>query len=367
MALNIPKSEATSATIAGPKRRRTRVTGADRRFVTEQLTLLLETGLSLHAALSALSGQATKPALADLLGQLADDVAGGKPFSEALRGHADVFDASYISLVAAAEQGGFLPEVLQELLELDERRAELQNALAGAAAYPAFLMVFSLGVVVFILWAVFPKFGDMFVRIADELPASTKLLMALSDILRNQWPLVVGALVVVGLGLRTWLGSTTGGDAIDRAKVSWPGLRHVFIPVYLIRMLRPMGLSLRHGVSVVDTLRSCRGAVGNRTVFRFLAQVEDDVLEGKRFAEAFAKGRFLPPLVVQMLRTGDDSGTLAQVMLRVAGHYERDVARQLQRVSKIAEPLMLLIMGALVGVIVTSLILPIFKLTSAVG
>ncbi|MEO1574240.1 MAG: type II secretion system F family protein, partial [Pseudomonadota bacterium] len=214
---------------------------------------------------------------------------------------------------------------------------------------------------------VFPKFGEMFARIADELPLTTQPLMALSDTLRSQWPLLLMGAVTLGAALRTWLVSTPGRRAVDHAKLRWPGLRHVFVPVYLIRLLRPMGLSLRHGVSVVDTLRTCRDAVGNRSIAAFLRQVEHDVLAGQRFAQAVARADFLPPLVVQMLRTGDDSGTLAQVMLRIAGHYERDVARQLQRVSKIAEPLMLLIMGALVGIIVTSLILPIFKLTRAVG
>ncbi|MEM6639645.1 MAG: type II secretion system F family protein [Pseudomonadota bacterium] len=344
-----------------------KVNGADRRFVTEQLTLLLETGAGLHGALETLSGQADKPALAEMLQKLSDDVADGKPFSEALRGFPLVFDDSYTNLIAAAEQGGFLPDVLQELLELDERRAELQSSLAGAAAYPTFLLVFSFAVVLFILWFVFPKFGDMFGRIKDDLPNTTRVLLAMSDVLRNQWPWLLMGMVAMGLSMRLWLKSDAGRRFVDRAKLRVPGLHQVFIPVYLIRILRPMGLALNHGVSMVDALRSCKGAVSNRIVTDFLAQVEADVLEGKRFAVAFAKGTFMPSLVLDMLRTGDETGNLAKVMLRVATHYERLVEKQLQRVSKIAEPLMLLVMGGLVGVIVSALILPIFKLTRAVG
>lgn len=352
---------------AGSSLGRGRVRATDRRFFTEQLSLLLETGINLHGALNGLAEQCERSALRELITDLAERVAEGQPFSRALAEHPEVFDASYANLVAAAEQGGFLPDVLTELLELDERREELRSALTGAAAYPAFLMAFSIGVVLFILWVVFPKFGDMFARIYDQLPVSTQMLMAASNVLRDDWPVLLVISVAVFMCARLWWRSAAGRQAIDRAKLTWPGLRQVFVPVYLVRMLRPMGLSLQHGVSVVDTLKGCRDVAANRSIASFLGRVEDEVVEGQRFAKAFARADFLPPLVRQMLATGDETGTLGKVMLRVAAHYERDIRRQLSHVSKIAEPAMLLIMGALVGVIVSSLILPIFKLTRAVG
>jgi len=344
-----------------------KVSASDRIFFTEQLALLLETGISLHNALDALSEQASSPALVKLMQALAADVANGKPFSVALSAHPEVFSTSYINLIGAAETGGFLHEVLDQLLELEEKREALRNTLVSAASYPAFLLFFSISVVLFILWVVFPKFGKMFVSIYDQLPQTTKALMWLSDILRFQWPFVLAGVIGVAVGLRVWMRSRKGRDMIDRARLNAPGLRNLFVPVYLIQMLRTMGLSLNHGVSIVDTLRGCKDVVGNSAIANFLTCVENAVTEGQPFAQAFSRGKFLPPLVTRMIATGDETGNLGKVMIRVAEHYERELAKRLDRASKIAEPLMLLIMGALVGVIVSALILPIFKLTRAVG
>ncbi len=368
MALNIPQpqnTELASAPFNGlfaPK-----VTTSERLFFTQQLALLLETGVSLHGALEALAQQSGKGALGDMLRKIAEDVSTGKPFSQALAAHPDVFTSSYVNLIGAAENGGFLHEVLDQLMELEEKREEMRQTLVSAASYPGFLLFFSIAVVLFILWVVFPKFGQMFVSIYDQLPNTTKSLMWLSDVLRYQWHFVLGGVVTTVLLLRTWLKSSSGGTAIDRMRLYAPGLRAIFVPVYLIQMLRTMGLSLNHGISVVDTLRGCKDIVNNRVVAQFLDNVEGAVTEGQPFAHAFTRGDFLPPLVTRMIVTGDETGNLGKVMIRVAQHYERELAARLDRASKVAEPLMLLIMGAMVGVIVSALILPIFKLTRAVG
>ena len=368
MALDIPRPSESDASVSSfgalfaPK-----VTASDRRFFTEQLALLLETGVSLHGALEALAQQSGKGALGDLLRKLADDVATGKPFSQALASQPEVFTSSYVNLIGAAENGGFLHEVLEQLMELEEKREAMRHTLVSAASYPAFLLFFSIAVVLFILWVVFPKFGQMFVSIYDQLPNTTKGLMWLSDVLRYQWHFVLGSVVGVVLLVRTWLRSPMGAIAADRVKLHTPGLRAIFVPVYLIQMLRTMGLSLNHGISVVDTLRGCKDIVSNRAIARFLDEVEEAVMQGQPFAHAFTRADFLPPLVTRMIITGDETGNLGKVMIRVAQHYERELATRLDRASKVAEPLMLLIMGAMVGVIVSALILPIFKLTRAVG
>ena len=343
------------------------VTTADRIFFTEQIALLLETGVSLHNALNALAEQTQSPALRELLVNLTDSVASGQTFSSALAQYPEVFDSSYVNLVAAAETGGFLHQVLAQLCELQEKREAMRNTLVSAATYPAFLMFFSVAVVLFILWVVFPKFGQMFTSIYDQLPATTKSLMWMSDMLRYRWPFILGGVGTLFALLRLWARSAAGSTQLDRWKLVTPGLAQIFIPVYVIQILRTMGLSLNHGVPVVETLRGCHDLVSNRAVSQFLHNVAEAVKEGQPFALAFSRGEFLPPLVTRMVSTGDETGNLGKVMLRVAEHYERQLERRLDQVSKVAEPLMLLIMGAVVGIIVSALILPIFKLTRAVG
>lgn len=346
---------------------RAKVTATERMFFTEQLELLLDTGVNLHAALDALRTQTSSPALRELLDQLASDVSQGQTFSQALAKHPDVFSITYVTLVGAAENGGFLHEVLRQLLEMEEKRNELRGTLTSALSYPVFLAFFSTIVVAFILVFVFPKFGKLFIKIQDQLPPTTKVLMWVSDLLIQQWPALLAGGAVIFVLLRRWLASAYGRLQVDRIKLYAPGLRGIFVPVYLIQTLRTMGLSLNNGVSVVDTLRGCRDIVNNSRVSGFLKDVEDRVKEGANFSTAFREGGFLPPLVKRMIATGDETGNLGKVMIRIAEYYERELGKRLQKFSKIAEPMMLLVMGAIVGVLVSSLILPIFKLTRAVG
>ena len=363
-----------SAPASEPKKARSRpllsrgsaVGSRDRMAFTEQLALLLGTGTPLHAALKSLQAQADNAALERVIEQLIGDVTGGQRFSEALAKHPKVFSTTYVNLIAASEGGGFMHEVLTQLLAEEERRDELRNKLVSALTYPAFLSAFSMLVVVFVLVVVFPKFSSMFAKIEDQLPATTIGLMWLSDVLRVYWWELLAALGGAGFLAHRWLASDKGSAAIDRLKLSVPLIKDIFVQLYLTQCLKVMSLSLTHGVSIVDTLESCRDVISNRTFRSMLTRVERAVQEGQTVSSGFADSKFLPDLAKQMIATADESGSLAPVLGRVADHYERLLERKLLAFGKMVEPVMLLVMGVLVGVIVSSLILPIFKLSKAV-
>ena len=362
-----PQDEARAASLSLPGLRRQRVGARERRFLTEQLALLLETGNSLQSSLQALRDQSGQPALRELLDSLLQDIEQGRQLSTALARHPEVFPSTYTSLVAASEEGGYLPQVLEQLLALEEKREQLQRTLVSALSYPLFLLVFALAVIVFVLVVVFPKFKDLFSLIEDELPVTTRVLMAVSQLLQNHWlPLLLGLLTLV-FGIGYWARSPRGRDFIDRARLEWPLLRGIFLPLYLVQCLRVLGSSLRNGVTVIEALHSSREVVANGLFRRFIGQLENHVEQGQGIAAGFADSSFIPPLVRQMVKTGEDSGNLAKVMLRLADHYERELNQRLETLSRLAEPIMLLIMGGVVGVVVSSLILPIFKLSHAVG
>jgi type II secretory pathway component PulF len=154
--------------------------------------------------------------------------------------------------------------------------------------------------------------------------------------------------------------------ALDRAKLRLPVVRDIFAKIYLTRLLRVMGISLERGVTILATLEACRAVVPNHDVQQFILELENDVTEGKGIAAGFARSGFVPPSVRQMVATGEATGTLGRVMGRIADAYDRDLTRQLGQLSKLAEPVMLVVMGGVVGTIVSSLILPIFKLSSSV-
>lgn len=347
--------------------RRNAINAADRQFFTEQLALLLETGTNLHAALQTLAQQSDKPALRALIEGLAGDIAEGRTFSRALARHPEVFSKSYVALIAASEQGGYMHKVLEQLIDLEERRARLLRTLFSSLSYPAFLVLFSVAVVVFVLVVVFPKFTDMFTAIHNQLPLSTRMLMVASNVLLQYWYLVVAGVAAVLFGLYYWARSAAGRATLDRIKLRAPLIRDVFVPLYFTQVLRVMSLSLANGVPVTEALDASRETVANRGFRALLDRVEQGIQQGAGIAAGFEQADFVPRIVKQMIATGEATGNLARVMGRVADHYERELDRRLATLSRLAEPVMLLVMGLVVGLIVSSLILPIFKLSRAVG
>jgi type II secretory pathway component PulF len=227
--------------------------------------------------------------------------------------------------------------------------------------------VFSLGVVLFVLVVVFPKFADMFTSIQNELPGTTLFLMGASRLLIDHW-LTLSVGLVVGLaGIAWWLHTPNGQAIVDHAKMRTVFIRDIYIQLYLIQSLRVLGLSLSNGVSIPDALTSCRDVVQNSVFRRFILDVQNKVTEGSGFAKAFQQADFIPPTVRQMVTTGEETGNLSRILGRVADFYERELGKRLATFSRMVEPLMLIVMGGVVGLIVSSLILPIFKLSRAVG
>ena len=339
----------------------------ERLFFTEQLSLLLETGTPLHAALQSLRKQVNNLAMAKVIDALLEDVTSGKSFSHALSKHPTLFPGTYVSLVGAAEEGGFLDKVLLELMHMDEKREELRSSVVSALSYPGFLVIFSVFVVIFVLVVVFPKFSDMFISIADQLPTTTIVLMHSSHFLILYWiPLSVSIFFTLA-ALGWWLRTDSGKAILDRLKLKVVGLRDIFLQIYLIQSLRVLGMSMANGVSVRDALASCHEVVPNKVFQIFLISVENKVNEGEGFAAAFQMADFIPPIVTQMVTTGEETGNLPKVLTRVADYYERELSKKLQAFSRMVEPIMLIVMGGVVGLIVSALILPIFKLSQTVG
>ncbi len=341
------------------------VTGKDRMFFTEQLALMLSTGTALHPALLSIANQ-VDGRMQTVVEEMADGVMNGRSLSEELGRHDEVFSPMYVNLVAASEHGGFLSDVLEQLRAIEEKNDQLRATLISAFSYPAFLVVFSMFTLAFVLLVVFPKFADLFVAIGDQLPGTTKFLMGLSNFLVTYWietaiATVAGTLAAVG-----WLKSPPGRRLTDRLKLTAPLVNRVWQRVYVVLLLRVLGLSLQHGVSLVEAVKTSQGAVNNGIVRDFLADLSHVLEQGGRLAAGLAGPDWLPDLVKQMLTTAEDSGSLAPVMLRLSEHYNKELERLLDRFSKMVEPIMLVFMGAMVGLLVSSMILPIFKLSHAV-
>lgn len=346
---------------------RSGVSADDRMFMIEQLALMLETGNSLHQALRTMEKNVASEPLRHLLAALSEDVAAGRSFSAAMAAHPEVFSNTYIGLIAASEHGGFMHEVLAELLKMEEKRRELQSTVVSALSYPAFLVVFSFAVVIFVLMVVFPKFAPMFATIYDQLPPTTRVLLALSAGLQAHWPSVLAASGLLGVALWTWRKSEAGRALLDRWKLSAPAIGPITLQIYSVQILRVLSLSIANGVRVPEALAAAKEVVRNQRVRHFMEHVEQSVQQGAGIARGFRSGGLMPDLVCQMVATGEESGELARVTDRLAAYYEKELAKKLDTLSRMAEPVMLLVMGLIVGTLVSSLILPIFKLSRVVN
>ena len=333
---------------------------------TERLLLLLETGVSLLEALKAMQLQTEEALLADIIGSVAQRISEGENFSAALDHHPEMFSSTYVSLVSAAEEGGFLAQVLAQLLKMDEKSSQLRSQIVSALSYPAFLIVFSVSVVVFVLVVIFPKFESLFASIHDQLPITTVALMALSSIVRHYW-----LLILIGLGAAAWasvfwFNSAVGKLTLDKLKMSLPLVKDIYTKIYLSQTLSVLGLSLTNGVPITVALKASQGVVSNAVFALFLSDIGTHVNEGRGIAIGFTQSPIVPPMVRQMVATGEQTGNLGLVMTRVAEFYERELSKRITLLSKAVEPLMLIVMGVVVGLIVVSLILPIFKLSRAI-
>jgi type II secretory pathway component PulF len=367
---SLKNSTTTDSQNAGAKTRslfgEKKISQTDRMFFLEQLALMLETGSDLHSSLNVLAKQTNHPKLKRVVQKMADDISEGGSFSSALARHPEVFSNTYVSLIAASESGGYIRRILEHLLEMEKQRAEFKSTLVSAISYPVFLMVFSMAMVIFILAVVFPKFGDLFTSIQDQLPATTIFLMGLSHLIINYWWAILislsGSILLFGF----WAKTEMGKRSLDQIKLKIPGLNNLFLKIYLIQTMRVLGLSLANGVSLIDALNLAKDVVKNCVFHDFLNQLSHDVTEGRTLAYGFKTTPFIPPIVQQMITTGEETGKLALVTTRIADFFQKELEKILGFISKAIEPLMLLVMGVIVGLLVSSLILPIFKLSHAV-
>jgi type II secretory pathway component PulF len=343
-----------------------KISQTDRMFFLEQLALMLETGSDLHSSLNVLAKQTSHPKLERVIQKMADDISEGGSFSSALARHPKVFSNTYVSLIAASESGGYIRRILEHLLEMEKQRAEFKSTLISAVSYPVFLMVFSLAMVIFILAVVFPKFAELFTSIQDQLPATTIFLMGLSHLIIHYWWALIASLLGFIMLFVFWAKSETGNRSLDQIKLKIPGLNTLFLKIYLIQTMRVLGLSLSNGVSLIDALNLAKDVVKNRVFHDFLDRLSHDVTEGRTLAYGFNTTPFIAPIVQQMITTGEETGKLALVTTRIADFFQKELEKTLGFISKAIEPLMLLVMGVVVGLLVSSLILPIFKLSHAV-
>jgi type II secretory pathway component PulF len=335
-------------------------------FFASQLSLMLEIGTPLTSTLTALENQTQNPALKAVIQAMCQDIEEGRQLSEAMIRHPQVFSNVFISMIKAGETGGFLKGILDRIVEMQEKRQALIAQLRSTLIYPAVLCTVGFGVVIFVLVGVLPKFTTFFAGKEHILPVTTRFLMSLSTSLRVYWWAYVIVFLGLVFGFKLWKDSEPGQAMIDRLSVSGPLVARLYNKIYTCQLLRTLGHLMASQVPLLEALAVTRGTIKNRHFVSFINQITDHVERGGRFSQPFTTNPYILDSVKQMVATAEEAGNLPTVMLRLAEFYDTEVDRELKNVSALIEPIALLLLGGVVGVIVASVILPLFRLASAV-
>lgn len=330
---------------------------------TRELASLLAGGVPLARGLFLLRRQSNSPAAQQLWSQIHDSVVDGTPLADALAVHPRQFSNVYVAMVRAGETGGFLDLVLQQIADLRTREQELLGKVKTAMVYPCVLATLAVSVLIFLMTFFIPKFSTIFSDFGGELPALTRFIMACSGVITSYGPFVAVAVVILALVLRRYLGTDAGKRKAEQIILSAPVLGRVVAFFAMVRFCRMLGTLLGAGVPLVNSLRVAKEAIGNQTLADTVSQGIEDVQRGESLARALgAAEKLFPPTVVEMIAIAEETGRLDKELVRLATAYEADLDRQLRMVVALAEPLMLMIMAALIGTVVVGMLLPIFNL-----
>jgi len=333
---------------------------------TSELSVMMKAGISIRDAVAGIAEQTENPKFRKIITQICQDLESGKPFSEALARHPKVFSPLYVNMVRASEMSGSFGHMLERIAGYLRQQLETRSMVRGAMVYPAIIGVMAVGTTVFLLTFVLPRFSAIFAGKEAVLPKPTLILLGMSSFLRHQWYVVVGAAAAAAGGFYYFINTPVGGAWWDAAKLKLPLLRRMFRALYITRGLQTMGEMVNAGVPMLETLQITAEVSGNTLFRRMWVAVHDSVKEGKKIAAPLPRHGLLPRNVIQMVSAGEESGKLGEVLRDVADHYSQELRNTIKAVTAMIEPLMIVVMGLVVGFIAMSIILPIFKLSHLV-
>jgi type IV pilus assembly protein PilC len=333
---------------------------------TNQLAVMIKAGINIRNAIDGVADQIDNPRFRKIVLRIKEDVESGKPFSEALARHPKIFSPLYINMVRASELSGNFGNMLERIAAYMDQQIETRRMVRGAMIYPAIIAVMAVGTTIFLLTFVLPTFTELFASKEALLPKPTLFLMGLSKFMRTYWHALLGGVVAAVVALFQFIRTPLGRDKWDRLKLKMPLFRRMFRALYITRGLHTMGELISAGVPMLETLAITADVSGNTVYRRLWMRVHNAVQQGSKIADPLSRQSMLPKNVVQMISAGEESGKLGAVLQDVSEFYGKELRAQIKGVTAMIEPLMIVIMGAVVGFIAMSIILPIFKLSSLV-
>ena len=356
-----PGGQAVSKTVWG-----SRIKSKDVAEATRQLSILLLAGIPLVESLGVLVEQLGDSALSGVLAAIRDRVNGGSALADAFAEYPKVFPRVFVSMVRAGESTGSLEQVLSRLADMSDKRARLTHQIRSALTYPVFMAVVGCSVVLFVMSYVLPSMTKLFTEMNMTLPLMTRLLISISTFVDHWIRWILVGIVCLVVGLRMWLARPEARLMWDRMVLRLPGIGPVLIDVTVARFTRTLGVLLASGVSIVESLELSEAVVTNTVMIRVIQQTREAVSRGRNVSWALAQDSIFPPVAIHMIAAGEKSGGMEEGLLRIADSLENQVDAKLAVLTSLLEPLMIIVLGTIVGFIVLAVLLPVFDINKAV-
>ena len=331
-----------------------------------QIAVMLRTGVTLKESLDTFAEQASRPIVAELARAIRDDVCEGEDFSAALAKWPKIFPSLMISLVRAAEASGMLDEMMARVAKDLAKQRKTSRQVKGAMAYPAIMLIVAVLAVTIILTTVMPRFAPLFAMQGDKLPLPTKMLLALSDFIRFDWMYWLPGFAVLGFGIWYWMKSAMGRQVIDKAKLTFPVIGPMFRHLYVSRFTSTMATLLSAGVPLLDVVRILKDVTNNLCYNAMWKLVEERVSHGGELAPTFREFQFVPRNVAAIIAAGEKSGRLPEVLESAAQVAEEDLDVSIKSATSMVEPILIVVMGVVVGGIASAMLMPIFNMSNMI-
>lgn len=339
----------------------------DKVIFSRQLATMVNAGVPIVQALTILHEQASdSKRLQEALKAATKHVEGGGTLADALAAHPDIFSSVYINMVRAGETGGILDEVLERLATQQEKDAEIVGKVKGAMIYPAVIATVTIIAFFFIMTVIVPKLSVIFESLGGKLPIYTRILLATSNFMTHFWYILVGITVALVVSFWRFHATPRGKKTIDQILVKAPTIGPIIIKVNVARFARTFGSLLSSGIAVTDALNSTKSALNNVVFQEALAKVAQQVRNGKSISEPLRDSHLFPLIVSQMAMVGEETGKLDEILIKIAEFYEREVDAVISGISSIIEPLIIIVLGAMIGLIAVSVFGPLASLNNTV-
>jgi len=341
------------------------VPATEKVMFSKQLATLISAGIPISRSMHILESQTKNTTLRKTITSVAGDIEAGLPLSVSMEKYPKVFGPLYVSMVASGEAGGTLDKSLEQMADEIEKDHDLSSSIRGAMTYPIVILIAMIGVIMYMLSTIVPQIADIFKEMGGELPASTKFLLKLSDVIKNQWYLII--IVVVGIiyGIRTLLKKN------QRIRYGWhkvllktPVFGKLMIKINITRFTRTFGSLLSSGVTVLEALNIAGDTLQNEVFKTDINEISESVKNGATIAEAFKKTKNFPIILAEMISVGEETGSLDSILGKITSFYQKEVDANVKNLSSLVEPLLMIIIGVGVGFIVVSVIQPIYSMTN---